>query len=1122
MATILIVDDQVLNREFLATLLSYGGHRLLTATDGVEALRVAHQEHPHLIVTDILMPNMDGYEFVSRVRADPTISSTPIIFYTATYREREASTIALACGVEHVLSKPSEPEAILAAVNGALGLPTAQPLALPEMAAAPAAAHERIDDKLAGYIAEVDASGSRMMELVDGRPGGVDRAEMHLVVERLSQSLDNLQKVSLRLTALIEHGMSLAAERDPDRMFRIGCRVAQDLAVARYAVLGIVDGDGRRLLHGAARGVEEAQARPLAESVMHSPILDSLMAARQPYRIAGLNGSPENIGLPAGHPPVHSFLGVPVATPKRSYGWIYLVDKLGDDRFSEIDEQAIATVGAQLATAYENLLLYEELHAKQVQLQAEVEERSRMQDTLEKMLRARTLMALCNHVMIHAGSEEDLLRDMCRTVVGAGAFLMAWIGYAMPDGSIVPQAHAGAENGFLTACAHRWRNGEHDSSPGSVAVHDGRPCVVADIAAADAASCWREPALARGYRSALALPLRDGGQPFGVLVLYGGEPDAFNQDDVELLEELVSDIAYGVVNLRSRVARRRAEEELMATERRLSEIVESIDNIVWSASGDRLLYVSPVIEHVYGRRAEEFYRDMELLMQAIHPEDRARVQSERARLTADGALTHEYRIVRPDGQVRWIEHRSRLADGDGARARRINAVESDVTARKQYEERIAYLASHDALTGLANRNLLNDRLAQAMSHARRSLTLLAVLFLDLDRFKAINDSLGHGTGDRLLLAVAERLRGALRDGDTVARQGGDEFIVLLADLRDVADVMAAVSKIVHLFGEPFRIDGHELHATTSVGVTVYPGDADSPQTLLRNADTAMYQAKAQHGNTSTFYSHEMSEQAMERARLENALYRALEQGEFEVWYQPKPDLGSGRIVGAEALLRWRHPELGMVAPDRFIPIAEEIGLIVPMGDWVLEVVCDQIRAWQAMGLPDVSVAVNMSARQLLREDVVDKVAAQVACAAIPARLLELELTESTVMGSAENFIAKLHALKSLGVMLSIDDFGTGYSSLSYLKRFALDGLKIDKSFIRDIASDPEDAAIARSVIALGHSLNLKVIAEGVETEQQLAFLREHACDQMQGYYFSKALAADGFADLLRRGACLYH
>lgn len=587
---------------------------------------------------------------------------------------------------------------------------------------------------------------------------------------------------------------------------------------------------------------------------------------------------------------------------------------------------------------------------------------------------------------------------------------------------------------------------------------------------------------------------------------------------VPLALSLPSPAALRTVNeqLRREIdERKRIEKRLLAAEEKLSSILDSVDNIVWSASENELLYINSIAEEIYGRPVRQFFQNKNLLCEVVHPDDRIHMLEERKKLLKHNTVTQEYRIVRPDGTIRWLEERSKVIRNAAGEMLRVDSVGTDITERKEHQARIEYLADHDALTDLANRNLLDDRVAQALRHTHRTGHLLVLLFLDLDRFKDVNDSLGHALGDQLLKNVALRLQKTIRETDTVARQGGDEFIILLLDLQDLQDAVNAIVKVIGAFAEPFVIDGHTLHMTASVGATVFPSDGENMQILLRNADTAMYQAKRDGGNAFHFYSKDMSDRALEQAELERALRRAVECQEFELFYQPQVDINSSQIIGAEALIRWRHPEIGLVEPNRFIPLAEKVGLIVPIGEWVLQTACAQNKAWQNAGLPIIDISVNLSARQFMQEGLVKSVAETLQETGLDAAHLELELTESMVMNSAEHFITKLRALKAMHVGLSIDDFGTGYSSLSYLKRFPLDRLKIDQSFIRDIATDADDAAITCSIIALGHSLNLKVIAEGVELAEQLAFLHANKCDEMQGFYFSKPLPACEFSALMR-------
>ncbi|HZW24547.1 MAG TPA: EAL domain-containing protein [Gallionella sp.] len=432
------------------------------------------------------------------------------------------------------------------------------------------------------------------------------------------------------------------------------------------------------------------------------------------------------------------------------------------------------------------------------------------------------------------------------------------------------------------------------------------------------------------------------------------------------------------------------------------------------------------------------------------------------------------------------------------------------------ERKLEFLAHHDMLTGLPNRVLLRDRFEQAVAQADRDHSGVAVLFLDLDNFKQVNDTLGHNFGDQLLVKVVERLRGCLRDSDTISRQGGDEFIVLLPHLNDLGVIGGIAQHIVETFSEPFEIDNYAINTTFSVGISLYPLDSRQYDTLLRNADTALYQAKDSGRNTYRYFSEKMNLDAQEQLHLQGQLRSALKNQEFLLHYQPQIDIAGERIVGVEALVRWQHPELGLIPPGRFIPLAERSGLIIPIGEWVLQEACRQAQAWREQGRPLV-MAVNLSALQFKRGTLVDTVTQVLRQSGLPAELLELELTESILLQDIDIAIRTLHSLKDMGVKLSIDDFGTGYSSLSYLKRLAVDKLKIDQSFVRDLTEDVDSAAIVRAIIQLGHTMQLKVIAEGVEKDEQLAFLRNYGCDEVQGYLYSRPVPAAEFVKLLERG-----
>ena len=431
--------------------------------------------------------------------------------------------------------------------------------------------------------------------------------------------------------------------------------------------------------------------------------------------------------------------------------------------------------------------------------------------------------------------------------------------------------------------------------------------------------------------------------------------------------------------------------------------------------------------------------------------------------------------------------------------------------RKRYQEQLEYQANYDALTGLPNRNLLHDRLRQSV-YAQRFVRSIGVVFLDIDHFKFVNDSLGHNTGDKLLQKVAERLLESVRDGDTVARLGGDEFILILNDQTGQEVIYRAMQRIISNITEPVEIDGQELLVTASAGISLYPQDGPDVETLLKNADAAMYRAKEKGRNNFQFYTAEMNRQVNERLMMESSLRRALERNELELYYQPRIRVADGALVGCEALLRWRHPELGLTLPERFIGLAEETGLIIPIGEWVIRTACARACTWQNNGAAPISVSVNLSMRQFRQEGLSSAIDDALRVSGLDPRLLEMELTESLVMQDTEVAIRVLERLREIGVELSVDDFGTGHSSLSYLTRLPISALKIDQSFVQAIkgTGESDEGIVAQAIISLGHNLNLKVVGEGVETAVQFDFLKRHSCDEVQGYHFGRPMPAAEF------------
>ncbi|AXS80473.1 bifunctional diguanylate cyclase/phosphodiesterase [Dechloromonas sp. HYN0024] len=534
---------------------------------------------------------------------------------------------------------------------------------------------------------------------------------------------------------------------------------------------------------------------------------------------------------------------------------------------------------------------------------------------------------------------------------------------------------------------------------------------------------------------------------------------------------------------------------------------------IYILQDQRFKYVNPCMSRLFGYASEEMVAGMGPL-DVIVPEQQAAVAEEMlARAAGTPGSRYEVTAVRKDGSTfpAMVYGAPSAFEGRPASVGTL----LDISVQKAAEQRISELADYDALTGLPNRRLLRQRFVQLIAAAEREQSQIAVIFLDLDHFKRVNDSLGHSVGDELLCQVAHRLDSAVRRIDTVARLGGDEFIFSMPGFHSAAAAEVA-RRLIDVFARPFKVVGHELTVTPSLGICIYPHDGLDLETLLKNADTAMYRAKELGRNAFQFYAAEMNTATLDRLLMESNLRRALTQNEFILHYQPLVHLESGVVIGVEALIRWQHPDLGLIMPDSFIHIAEETGLINPIGDWVLCEACRQAKAWYDEGLPPLVMAVNVAPVQFRQQGFVEMVAGALASTGLDAGLLELELTERTVMHDADVNLGMLSALHRMGVELSLDDFGTGYSSLAYLKRFPVGKLKIDRSFVNDLETDPDDWAIASTIVSMGRSLRITVLAEGVETGEQLAQLRKMGCDMAQGYYFSRPIAAAKMTEILRQ------
>jgi diguanylate cyclase (GGDEF)-like protein/PAS domain S-box-containing protein len=562
--------------------------------------------------------------------------------------------------------------------------------------------------------------------------------------------------------------------------------------------------------------------------------------------------------------------------------------------------------------------------------------------------------------------------------------------------------------------------------------------------------------------------------------------------------------------------RKQADEALREAERRYRSIFENaIEGIFQSTPDNGYLAVNPALARMYGYDTpQEMIDTLHDIDHQLYVDPQRRVEFKQM-MERDGVVTNfESRVYRRNGDIIWISENARAVHNSDGRLMFFEGTVEAITERKAYEAEIRFQATHDALTDLPNRTLLHDRMQQAILHAERYGTLAAVAFLDLDQFKFINDSLGHQVGDHLLKITAQRLIDCLRSSDTVARQGGDEFVLLLTNQESIESITLTLQRVLQEVAQPWHANHLEFTVTCSIGVTLCPTDGSDVETLLKNADSAMYRAKELGRNNFQYFSAEMNSTATDRLELLNRLRQAIANDELVLHYQPKVGLRDGSVIGAEALIRWNSPQSGMIPPATFIPLAEETGLIIPIGEWVLQAACRQNKAWQDAGHPPLVMSVNLSPRQLARGDVVELVQRVLAETGLEAQYLELEITESVMATEVDKSFAMLNRLRELGVRISLDDFGTGYSSLSYLKCFPVDTLKIDRSFVRDIASDKDSAAIVKAIISLGHILNLTVLAEGIETPEQFQFLLQNGCNEGQGFLMSKPVGGEEFAGLM--------
>ncbi len=792
---------------------------------------------------------------------------------------------------------------------------------------------------------------------------------------------------------------------------------------------------------------------------------------------------------------------------------------------------------------------------------------------LRRLNRMFGALSATNEAILRAKTEPELFHLVCAAAVDGGKSLATAILLAEPGSTwLKPVAGTGA----IVEQVNRTRfsidpDNVYGTGVCGKAFRTQMPCINPDILNSVQGRPWLQAGRESGVVACVALPLTKAGNSVGVLMFFISKSWASDEEIVALMARIAENVSVALDNFNRAAEKAYAEDQKERLTRMFAALSATNEAIMRAKSRAQLFemvceavtkggkFTSTSINMINGDNdfldmvavagpTAEITGSVKISINAAHPGGRGlsgtAFRSRQACISndylADQRVSTFHDVMRSEGAksgaafpllVRgeavgvmlflsaendtftpeFAELLQRLADNVSFALENFERADEKTRA----DARIEYLASHDSLTSLPNREIFNELLRQAIETAGRYGRRFAVLFIDLDRFKVINDSLGHEAGDMLLVEIADRLRNALRSSDVVARLGGDEFVVILEQAAENDDVEQISRHLLSVVGQPLQLRGHECHTTASIGIAMYPSDGTDVQTLTKNADVAMYLAKEDGKNGFRFFTQGIKTQSIERLTLETALRHALDRNQFALHYQPKVDMATGQITGVEALLRWSHPELGILPPMQFIPLAEETGLIVPIGRWVLKEACAQNMAWQRRGLRPVSMAVNLSPRQFADQHLLVDVDEALAASGMSPALLQLEVTESMVMRNVARAVKVLNAIESRGIRLAIDDFGTGYSSMSLMKQFPIDTIKIDRSFVRDLPKDPEDQAIAQAIISMGKALGMTVIAEGVETTEQEAFLRNHACDEMQGFLFSKPVPPEQLARLLR-------
>ncbi len=1071
---ILVVDDNATNRKLVATLLRHEGYRVTEAADAAEGLASAHAGGVRLVISDILMPSMDGYEFVRQLRSDTTTAALAVIFYTANYHEREANSLARQCGVARVLVKPCPTTQFLQAVTEVLaGAGAAPPLA------APAA--------------------------------GFDAEHLRLLTDKLSQKADALRAANSRLSALTELNLQMASERDSRRMLNNVCVNARELLGARFAVLAVVGKHEARDVAVFVSGLGAVATEAVRDPREDPGVLGKTYAENRVLRLASADGAAVDLGLPPEFPAVQAAIAVPVCSLTRTYGWLCLGEKLGAQAFNSEDERLLSILGAQVGRIYENGSLYLEVQEQATLLMVEVDERGRAAAQLR--------------------ASEELFRQLAENIQDAFFVCspdLTQIHYISPAFERI----WGRPPDLAFFKGDRWLAAVYPDDRERTAAH------MSDIVKSFPAHGEIEfrilhPDGSIRWLFTRIFPILDDS---GVVRAVGVTADITERKLAEIRNARLNR-TYSVISGINSLIVRAADRDGLLRDACSLAVQQGGFRVAWCGLLD--VASNTLCPTAFAGDAD----DLASTVSFKFDEETARVslvvealRTQLPQLCNDLTLEDAKSIYRREfvtrgyrsmvalplvvaGQVAgcFVLLTDAVGYFDDEEMRLLTELAEDISFALDHigkSERLLYLASFDPLTGLLNRGAFVSRISQYLGMAMHAQSQFVVVIADPERFEALNNTLGRAGGDELLKQAAARFAAAAGGSDLVAHMGSDKFAAIIPGTEG-----SDASRLLEDFwrkwlAEPFSVAGQAVELTAKAGAALFPADGESANVLLGNAEAALREAK-QSGKTFGFYTAHLSERFMERLTLEKSLRKALENEEFVLHYQPKVDMVERKLKGVEALIRWRRPEHGLVPPAAFIPLLEETGMIVEVGDWALRQASFDRTRWLERGLAAPRVAVNVSAVQLRRDDFVRSVSNIVKASGSEAGL-DMEVTETLLLSDVAENLVKLKAIRALGVSIALDDFGTGYSSLGYLAKLPVATLKIDRSFVSAMLDDAGAMTLVSTIISLARSMKLETVAEGVESEEQAKILRLIGCDQMQGYLISKPVPFDELTAILTR------